>query len=90
MYDIHSHILPNIDDGPHGMEDSVAMARIAKNDGTKKMICTPNHKDVTENHSILFLFSIVMVTEKSTLNWLPMPPREICCPVQIWPMLGPN
>ena len=52
MYDIHSHILPNIDDGPHGMEDSVAMARIAKNDGTIKMICTPHHKDVIENHSI--------------------------------------
>ena len=52
MYDIHSHILPNIDDGPHEMDDSVAMARVAQNDGTIKMICTPHHKDVTENHSI--------------------------------------
>ena len=52
MYDIHSHILPNIDDGPHEMGDSVAMARVAHNDGTINMICTPHHKDVTENHSI--------------------------------------
>lgn len=60
MYDIHSHILPNIDDGPHSMDDSVEMARMAKNDGTIKMICTPHHKDVTENHSIPKLKELIV------------------------------
>ena len=32
MYDIHSHILPAIDDGPPQMEYSVAMALASKND----------------------------------------------------------
>ena len=68
MYDIHSHILPNIDDGPHTMEDSVAMARIAKNDGTIKMICTPHHKDVTENHSIPKLNALIDKFKSRLIN----------------------
>ena len=74
MYDIHSHILPAIDDGPPQMEYSVAMALASKNDGTKKMICTPHHKDVTENHSIpkliqlLEKFKSCLKTEKVELD----------------------
>jgi len=59
VYDIHSHILPDIDDGPSEMEHSLAMALASKNDGTIKMICTPHHKDVIENHSIYKLNQLV-------------------------------
>ncbi|GAB6112520.1 tyrosine-protein phosphatase [Desulfomicrobium salsuginis] len=42
MIDIHCHMLPGIDDGPGTMDDAVAMARIAVDDGIDGAICTPH------------------------------------------------
>jgi protein-tyrosine phosphatase len=42
MIDIHTHILPMIDDGPTLMQESLEMCRIAVNDGIKKIIATPH------------------------------------------------
>jgi protein-tyrosine phosphatase len=42
MIDLHSHILPGIDDGSRSMEMSLAMARIAVDDGIRIMACTPH------------------------------------------------
>ncbi len=52
MYDLHAHILPGVDDGAKDMDAAVRMARVASDDGTKQILCTPHRKDVTENHSI--------------------------------------
>lgn len=45
MIDIHSHILPGIDDGFKTMEESVAGAIHAWRDGTKIIIATPHMKE---------------------------------------------
>src|SRR5438309_9323059 len=42
MIDIHSHILPGIDDGARSMEEAVEMARIAAADGIERMVSTPH------------------------------------------------
>jgi protein-tyrosine phosphatase len=42
VIDLHSHILPGIDDGAQNLEISLAMARIAVGDGIKVMACTPH------------------------------------------------
>lgn len=42
MIDLHSHILPGIDDGARSLEDSLTMARMAVEDGTKILACTPH------------------------------------------------
>ncbi|ROZ66186.1 tyrosine-protein phosphatase [Ramlibacter sp. WS9] len=42
MIDLHSHILPGIDDGSKSLEMSLDMARIAVADGIKVMACTPH------------------------------------------------
>ena len=42
MIDIHSHILPGVDDGARNLETSLEMARIAVADGIKEMITTPH------------------------------------------------
>ncbi len=46
MVDIHSHLLPGLDDGSPDMETSIAMARMAAADGITHMVCTPhaNHR----------------------------------------------
>jgi protein-tyrosine phosphatase len=42
MIDVHCHILPGVDDGAKTIEDSVAMARMAADAGTTKIVATPH------------------------------------------------
>jgi protein-tyrosine phosphatase len=42
MIDIHSHIMPEIDDGARTIEEAVEMARIAAEDGIEQMVSTPH------------------------------------------------
>lgn len=42
MIDMHSHILPGLDDGAADWEQAVAMARIATGDGITEIVCTPH------------------------------------------------
>ena len=40
--DIHVHILPGMDDGPSTLKESLEMARVAVENGTRTMISTPH------------------------------------------------
>lgn len=42
MVDLHSHVLPGVDDGPVNMHFSVALARAAVAAGTAMMVATPH------------------------------------------------
>ena len=42
MIDIHSHILPGVDDGSDSMETSVGMLRMAEESGVKVIAATPH------------------------------------------------
>jgi len=42
VVDIHSHILPGLDDGPKTLEDAVAMVKIAAESGTTDIVATPH------------------------------------------------
>jgi len=42
MIDLHSHILPGIDDGAKNLDISLEMARLAVADGIHTMACTPH------------------------------------------------
>ncbi|WP_022661531.1 tyrosine-protein phosphatase [Paucidesulfovibrio longus] len=42
MIDLHSHILPGVDDGPSDMEESLDMCRRAEADGITTMVATPH------------------------------------------------
>lgn len=43
MIDLHCHILPGIDDGAQTIDDSIAMAQKALDDGIKTILCTPHY-----------------------------------------------
>ncbi|WP_407856503.1 tyrosine-protein phosphatase [Enterococcus hailinensis] len=45
MIDLHSHILPGVDDGASTLEDSLAMARKAVDQGITHLMCTPHHNN---------------------------------------------
>lgn len=42
MIDIHSHILPGVDDGPENIDESLEIIKLAETMGIKKMVCTPH------------------------------------------------
>ena len=44
--DIHTHILPGLDDGPFTLEDSIAMAHATALDGTNTIVATPHSRDM--------------------------------------------
>jgi protein-tyrosine phosphatase len=44
MIDLHCHILPDLDDGPATMDESVAMCRIASEDGITTIVATPHYR----------------------------------------------
>ena len=45
VVDLHSHILPGLDDGARSLEESVEIARDAVQDGTTVMAATPHVRD---------------------------------------------
>ncbi|OAS21878.1 tyrosine-protein phosphatase [Paenibacillus oryzisoli] len=45
MIDIHSHILPDLDDGASDLEQAVLMARAAVEQGIHTVIATPHHEN---------------------------------------------
>ena len=45
MIDLHSHILPGVDDGPRTLEGSLELARAAVADGTRTILATPHVND---------------------------------------------
>ncbi len=48
MIDIHTHIIPDLDDGPPDMETSVGMGRIAAVEGITAIISTSHSKECSE------------------------------------------
>ncbi len=42
MIDLHSHILPGLDDGARSLEESVAMVRLAAESGTTGLVASPH------------------------------------------------
>ncbi len=54
MIDVHSHILPNIDDGARNVEISVKMLEISAQSGVSDIIATPHFKPRISNDINLF------------------------------------
>ncbi len=53
MVDIHCHILPSFDDGADNIEESVRMARLAVDGGTKAIVATP-HSNIPDSYQNCF------------------------------------
>jgi protein-tyrosine phosphatase len=45
MIDLHAHVLPGIDDGPEDMTEALAMARVATETGTTRIVATPHLRE---------------------------------------------
>lgn len=43
MIDLHTHFIPSVDDGADSIKESVAMARLAVEEGVRHAVLTPHH-----------------------------------------------
>ena len=50
MIDLHCHLLPGADDGPETLEESIAMARAAYQDGVRTIVATPHEGEWARRH----------------------------------------
>ncbi len=50
MIDLHNHILPGVDDGASDLDDALAMARLARDDGITTIVATP-HRNLWSYHA---------------------------------------
>ncbi|MCA0987061.1 tyrosine-protein phosphatase [Guptibacillus algicola] len=65
MIDIHSHILPGIDDGAKTIDDSLAMARQAYDQGITKIVASPHHRNGTfVNEKAIILKEVELLNER--------------------------
>ena len=56
MVDIHCHILSEVDDGAHSLEESLDMCRRSSSDGITTMVATPHaHDNLHKTHDREFL-----------------------------------
>ncbi|WP_100405642.1 tyrosine-protein phosphatase [Bacillus solitudinis] len=81
MIDIHSHILPNIDDGAHSIDEAINMAKQAEEQGIYTMVATPHHRNGTYNNSKLeienHVVSLKSIFNEKGLNLNIVPGQEI-------------
>ena len=50
LVDIHCHVLPDIDDGPQDWQQSLEMARVARDNGINTLVTTPHWIQGTSCH----------------------------------------
>ena len=56
MIDIHTHILPETDDGARSIDESIEMCRMSAEDGIEVIVATPHaHDSVHKTHDPAFL-----------------------------------
>lgn len=73
MIDIHSHIVPGIDDGARDVAISLEMARIAVGDGITHMVCTPHiTPGIYDNDSDIILRKIADLKIVLAENEIPL------------------
>lgn len=81
MIDLHSHILPNLDDGSQSMEESLKMGEIALSEGFSKIIATPHYIEGEQTISKEEIFKAVMKVndafQKAKINLEILPGAEV-------------
>ncbi len=84
MIDLHTHILPGIDDGVNDLEECVEFARMAEGDGVKTIVATPHYREgfyINERPGILELVASVrerLTAEGIGIELLPGAEVHLC------------
>jgi len=73
MIDIHSHVLPNMDDGSSSWDISLKMCQQASEDGVKTIVATPHTLNgMYENHPQAIEEKVKILNQKLKENNIPL------------------
>ena len=59
--DIHTHILPGVDDGAQDMSQALALLRMAYEDGTRSIFLTPHYRGQYKQNSPAWLREVFSI-----------------------------
>lgn len=80
LIDIHSHILPNLDDGAGSFEEAVLIAKAAVEEGITQIIATPHHQNGTYTNNKQTIIQKVdqlnLLLEKENVPLVILPGQE--------------
>src|SRR5699024_5841917 len=69
MIDIHSHILPGVDDGAKDEQASIDMAKAAINEGITHIVASPHHKNgVFDNYRDEIQMQVTVLNDLYKMN----------------------
>ncbi|UQS81720.1 tyrosine protein phosphatase [Bombilactobacillus folatiphilus] len=76
LVDLHCHLLPHLDDGPDSVADSLALARVAVQQGITQIVCTPHdnhyfHNSREQVTTIVTAFQQYLTQQQINLELLP-------------------
>ncbi|WP_339171902.1 CpsB/CapC family capsule biosynthesis tyrosine phosphatase [Anoxybacillus sp. FSL W8-1294] len=73
MIDVHSHILPSVDDGAKTFDDAIEMAKAAVAEGITTIIATPHHRNGTfENDKRSIIEHVYALNEALQMHHIPL------------------
>ncbi len=72
MIDIHHHLLPGFDDGAADLATSLAMARIAADDGITHVVCTPHANNQYEYNPVVVEGTISDLQQRIDADGIPL------------------
>jgi len=79
--DIHCHLIPGIDDGSQNWEETLAMARMAVNDGIGAIVCTPHQlHNYSKNQGDMIrqkTYELQGVLDKNGIDLLVLPGGDV-------------
>jgi protein-tyrosine phosphatase len=90
MIDIHTHLLPQVDDGASDWDESLAMIRQAVRDGIEGAVCTPHVLNVLDEpfeSKVLFKFQqLQQLIKKNGIAFTVWLGAEIHCQAKFHPL----
>jgi protein-tyrosine phosphatase len=81
VIDLHTHVLPGIDDGPDTMEESVELARMAAEHGATVLVATPHvtydHRDNTSERILAEVERVNRELRRAKVDVMVLPGAEV-------------
>ena len=79
--DLHTHILPGVDDGAHCMDDAVEMARMAVSSGIRTLVATPHYRYYGHDNWAQVLDAYERLVDALDYNQIPL---QLELATEIW------